>query len=191
MYKRQTLVFHQDPYTLTFLETRNESEGFESLCTFYPEMMACLDNLLVTWRFGQTWRHDSPSFCKFYDFQWFASITPIFNDQMRQKKTWQSIAIDSTEIWICQQIETQLFSHNNVYQQSDLKEGEFAELEGEFNASFKRDIESPGGKTNGDPLKGKYITIKLVLEAGKAGGEVPLKAATVFYIDSPLTNPVK
>lgn len=186
-----TLVFHQDPFTITFLETRNETEGFESLCTFYPEMMSCLDNLLITWRFGQTWRHDSASYCRFYNHQWFASITPIFNDHMRQKKTWESIVIDSTEKWICEKIETQLFSHNRIYQQSDLQDGEFAELEGEFNASFKRDSESPGGKTNGAFLKGKYVTIKLVLESGNAGGPVSLNAATVNYIDSPLTNPVK
>lgn len=177
--------FHQDPFTLAFLETRNESEGFESQYTYYPEMMACLDNLLVTWSGGKTYRHDSDNYCNFYGVQYPASITAIFNDHMRQKKTWQNISITSNIVWICDSITTELISHNNIYQQSTLLGDEFKRLEGEYNASFKQDTESPGGKINGSPLKGKYIIIRVTLPLGESGDPVFLNDVSVQYIDSP------
>lgn len=186
-----TLIFSQAADTLAFLETRNETEGFESRYSWYPEMMACLDNLLVSWKSGLTWRHDSLIMCNFYGTPYQPSITPIFNDHMRQKKSYESIAEDSNVVWECVNITTQLNSHGTTKQQSTLVEGEFKELEGEFNASFKRDAQSPGGKTTGYQLKGKYMIIKLEVPLAKSAAPVFINAATVNYIDSPLTNPVK
>lgn len=180
--------FHQDPFTLGFLETRDESEGFESRYEYFPEMMACLDNLIVTWSGGQLWRHDSSTACNFYGVQYKASITPVFNDHSRQKKTFQDLSLDSDAIWECPEITTQLNSFGTTPQSSTLVEAEFALLEGEYNVSFKRAINSQGGKVNGDVLKGKYMVIKFQVPTSGSGIQVFLNSATVNYIDSPLNT---
>lgn len=60
------LTFHQDAYTLNFHEVRTNEEGFQSFLSFKPEMMGCLNNLLITFKDGQFWRHDSETFCNFW-----------------------------------------------------------------------------------------------------------------------------
>lgn len=181
------LTFHQDPFTIAFLETRDQSEGFESTYTYYPEMMSSLDNLLIVWRLGKLYTHNNPAYCNFFGVQWPASITGAFNDHMRQKKTWATISEDSDTIWECPEISTQL-TEGTTKQESSLVSGEFKFLEGEYDADLKRNSNSPNGKINGSPLKGKYIIIKLETPAGTAGNFVFLNAVSVWYIDSPLTK---
>lgn len=182
------LVFHQDAETAAFLETRNASEGFESLYSYHPEMMASLDNLLITWTQGTLWRHDSGVTCNFYGVQYTPSITGVFNDHMRQKKTWESVAEDADVIWECTAITTQLAPNQVTQQQSTLVAAEFKFLEGEYSADLKRDLNSVGGKINGSTLKGKYIIIKFEAPAASASSPIFLNAASIFYLDSPETK---
>lgn len=181
-----TLFFHQDAYTVCFLETRDESEGFESLYNYHPEMMACLDNLLVTWSGGAAWRHDSNVMSNFYGVQYQASITGIFNDNGHMKKTYENISLDSDTIWNCISIATQNVSYGSTKQSSYLREGDFTVLENEPNASFKRDTNSVVGRTNGDFLKGKYMIIKFEVPVSASGISVFLNSAVVSYKESPL-----
>lgn len=183
--------FQQSPYTLAFLEARNDMEGFESKYRYYPEMMACLDNLLVSWKNGNLWRHDSNTYCNFYGVQWEASVTAIFNDHMREKKTWVGVSEDSDDVWECNSITTQLNSYSGTKQHSTLKVAEFEQLEGEYDASFKKDANSTGGKINGDTLKGKYLIANFYIAPARANTSIFLNAVTANYEDSPLTNPVK
>ena len=71
-------------------------------------------------------------------------------------------------------------------QVSELLESDFVSLESEYQASFLRDSNSPGGLVEGDSLKGNYIVLKF--EKANANSFVYLNSATTKYINSPLNN---
>jgi hypothetical protein len=88
-------------------------------------------------------------------------------------------------IWACPIIYTQMDSGSSK-QQSELLTTDFATLESEYQASFLRDSNSPGGLIEGDSLKGGYIVIKF--EKLSANSFVYLNSATTKFINSPLNN---
>lgn len=181
-----TLIFHQDPSTLTFLETRNESEGFESPVAYHPENMGCLDNLIVMYKDGAIWTLDNPITNNFFGVQYDSYIDVIFNDLMTAKKTWEAVMQTGNVLWDCPQITTSLISFGTTPQQSVLITEDFALLEGEWNAAFLRDQNSQGGIINGDTLKGLYIIIRF--RAKDASSFVFLNSASVKFIDSALNS---
>jgi hypothetical protein len=76
--------------------------------------------------------------------------------------------------------------NGSVKQQSELAESDFDTLESEYQASFLRNSNSPGGLIEGDALKGGYIVIRF--EKLNANSFVYLNSATTKHIDSPLNN---
>lgn len=180
------LIFHQDPYTITFNEVRNSMEGFESFMSYHPEMMGCLNNLLFTFKNGQFWKHEDSEYCNFYGNQYGASIQPIFNGSPGMKKTYISVTQYANTVWPCTEIKTQLNTYGSVPQRSLLVAQDFKFLEGDYNSSFRRDINSPGGLVNGWPMRGNWMTIKL--ELSQTPDFVFLNAVSVKYINSPLNN---
>lgn len=181
-----TLSFHQDPYTISYLETRDSMEGFESKYSYYPENLGCLDNLMVAWKNGGIWTHDSETYANFFGQQGDVEVTLCFNDIMTAKKTLESLFMTSNVVWTCPEITTSLVSHGTTLQQSYLIESDFTELEGEFTTAFKRDTNSNGGRLNGDVLKGQYIIIKF--RAKTPENFVFLNSVSVDYIESPLNK---
>jgi len=177
------LIFHQDPYTISFDEIGN---GFESFYSYYPEMMGCLNTTFFSFKNGGLWSHTNTTYCNFYGVQHAASITTVFNSGALDKKTWVSLMETGNTIWRCPEISTQMNSYGTTTQQSVLIEADFKVLESEYHASFLRDSNSIGGLLNGDTLKGGYIVIKF--EKSNANTFVYLNSATVKFIDSPLNN---
>ena len=181
-----TLTFHQDPYTLSFLETRDSTEGFESKYSAYPENLCCLDNLLVAWKSGALWTHDGAVYNNFFGVQYDSTITAVFNDFATAKKTFEALFQTSSILWDCPEITTNLTSYGTTKQSSNLVSSDFAKLEEEYSATFLRDSNSIGGINNGDTLKGQYIIIKL--RATDSTDFVFLNSVSVRYIDSPLNE---
>jgi hypothetical protein len=180
-----TLLYHQDPYTISFDEVGN---SFESFYSYHPEMMGCLNITLFTFKNGAIWMHKNNTYCNFYGVQYNASITSVFNSNSLDKKTWVSIMETGNTTWSCPIIYTQMGTGGNeaVKQVSQLLESDFVTLESEYQASFLRDFNSPGGLIEGDSLKGNYIVIKF--EKTSANSFVYLNSATTKYINSPLNN---
>lgn len=180
------LIFHQNPYTISFNESRDrKTEGFESQYSYYPEMMSCINNLFVSYLSGAVWTHNSNTKCNFYGVQYDASVTLVFNEHSLEKKTWISITELANTIWDCPEISTQLMSYGTTVQQSVLKSSQFSRLEGEYHAAFRKDSNSRGGMINGSSLKGNYIIIKF---RTSATNYVFISAISINYIDSPLTT---
>jgi len=178
-----TLTYHQDPFTISFDEVAN---AFESFYSYYPEFYGCLNTKLFSFKNGSIWAHDNNStYCNFYGVQGKAFITTVFNANSLDKKTWISIMETGNAIWSCPVIYTQMDS-GSTKQQSELLETDFATLESEYQASFFKDSNSPGGLIEGDSLKGGYIVIRF--EKLNANSFVYLNSATVKYINSPLNN---
>ncbi len=178
-----SLIFHQDPYTISFDEAKN---SFESFYSYHPEMMGSLNVTLYSFLSGGAWEHKSTVYCNFYGVQYPASITTVFNSAALDKKTWISVMETGNTIWDCPEIYTQMDSYSTTRQESLLKEFDFKVLESEYHASFLRDINSQGGLLQGISLKGGYMVIKF--EKANANTFVYLNSASVKYINSPLNN---
>ena len=181
----QELVFHQDPYTMNFLETRDSSEGFESFYSYHPEMMGCLNNLLVSYKNGELWRHNSSIFANFYGTQFDVYVVASFNDNPGEKKSFNAIAEIVNSKWDCPEISTDVYTYGTTVQQTTVLNGELVALESQYHATIKRDINSRGGKWNGNFMKGKYMLIKF--RATSPSTFSLLNIASVKYVTSPLS----
>ena len=174
----------QDAYTLCFLESRNESEGFESPYSYHPENIGCLNNLLVTFNAGKIWKHNSTVYCNFYGVQYDAFIVAVFNDNTAMEKSFLQVEQYANTKWDCPEITTQSLSYGSTVQLSSLPAARFGYLEGKYSSVLLRDSNSRGGVINGDSLKGGYIIIKFRVQ--NAASFVLLNGVSVYCIDSPL-----
>jgi len=163
------LDFHQDAYTLSFNETRDSMEGFESFLSYKPENMVSLNNLLISFKDGEFWRHDSETRNNFYGVQYGSSITVCFNDNIAIKKTFERISYQGNKIWHSNtsgDITTSDTNPQTGFEQiSRLMDFNYSIDENVRYAAFLRDINSNlvalEGLYNGDFLKGTYIVVKL------------------------------
>jgi len=103
-----------------------------------------------------------------------------------EKKSWISITTISSSAFSCPSIITNVNTYGNTPQTSMLVEQNFALLEGNYHASFMRDINSNGGWINGDTLKGNYVEIQFSKVASP--NLEFLDTVSVKYITSYLTT---
>ena len=180
------LDFYQEPYTLSFLESRDATEGFESFLSFYPENMGAINNLFITFLDGNVWTHNNNTHCNFYDTQYGSSISAVFNDNALDKKSYLAIMQTGNTIWYCPSIISQLNSYGSTPQQTSLNAARFKLLEGQYNSAILRDANSAGGIINGDTMKGNYITIKFQIDS--ASSFYYINTVSLKYNNSPLNT---
>lgn len=171
-------------YNYSFNELRN---AFCSFYDFYPEWALSADDKVYSWKNGQLWKHDSSvDYCNFYDEQFDAFITLVFNNDLVQKKSWQSIAEVASDTWSCPEIYTNTMSYGTTRQQTTLVSAELVKQEQMPTSAIKRDSNSRGGKVNGQFMKGNYMVVKFQKE--NASEVINLSEILVYYNDSPLTK---
>ena len=174
----------QPALTLSFIESRDTKEGFESFLSFEPENMGALDNLFMTFKDGQLWKHNSNTFCNFYGIQHNASIDVVFNDASLDKKTYLSIMETANDIWYCPIIISQLNSYGSTSQFTEISEARFKQLEGQYYSAILRDLNSPGGIINGDTMHGNYLVVRF--QKDNAGNFYYINTVSLSYNNSPL-----
>lgn len=179
------LIFHQDANTLIFNEVRNQMEGFETKASFAPEMMGCLNNLLIAFKDGELWTHDSDTYCNFFGVQYDAYVTAAFNDSSLEKKTWSALTQISNTIWTCPVMYTNVSSYAGQRQETRLIEQDFEMLEQYPSAPILRDSNSIGGTYDGDWMKGGYMVIRFLKQ--NASSLAILSGVSVLFKDSALT----
>ena len=170
------------PYNFSFNETRN---GFCSFYDFHPEWATGANDMVYTWKSGEIWKHDDPAYCNFYGDQFNASVTVVFNNNLLLKKSWHSINEIASGIWAVPSMYTNVKTYGTTSQVSNLVDAEFTILEGNPSSAIKRDANSPGGKINGDFMKGNYLVAKF--EKQNASNYITLSEVSVRTTDSPLT----
>lgn len=173
--------------TITFDE---DEKGFESFWTLYPEMMCTLGILLIAFKDGNIYTHDDAGYNNFFGVQYDSSITPVFNQNELEKKTFIAVTELASDIWDCPEIVMSSNEYGKVKQLSELAEVDFEELEGDFHASFLRASNSIGGLLEGSSLKGNLASIKFrkKMLPPPNNNLVTLNLVSVSSIDSPLTN---
>jgi len=169
--------------TLMFDEGDNT---FDTYLSYKPEMMVTLGVLLVTFKNGQLYTHDSSTYNNFYGQQYDSTITLIFNEAAMDKKTFLAIGEVASQIWDVPEIKTDINSYGTTKMTSNLVDSDFAQLEGSFEATILRDQNSTGGLIGGDTMKGKVLTAKF--RAKNPASLVSLNLLSLKYINSPLNN---
>ena len=178
-------------YTLSFDE---ESNQFESFLSYHPETICTLGSLMISFKDGKLWTHDSTGYNSFYGTGYESYITAPFNEGIREKKTFTALSeiavvngnITGKRLWDCPLIWTNTYSYGAQRQETNLVEAEFEILEGSPSSAIKRDSNSIGGKVNGDFMKGTFIVVKF--RRAFTGTFANLAEASVNYISSPLTS---
>ena len=177
-------ALQQPAYTLIYTESRGPSEGFETFMSYHPENMGDLNNLLMTFKDGQLWKHNSSTYCNFYGIQYDCYVETVFNDSSIDKKSYLAIMQTSNAAWYCPTIKSQLNSYGSTPQETEIVEARFALLEGQYNSAILRDMNSPGGIISGDTIHGNYLIVKFKRDA--AGNLYYINTVSLNYNNSPL-----
>lgn len=178
-----TLSFEQEAYTLAFDEVQNQWESFYS---YKPEWVGVLNTLLITFKNGGLWRHNSTTYCNFYGVQYDAFIECAFNSGGNLKKTWISVTEYANTVWDCPEITSQMNTYGTTAQSSRIPASNFKTLESNYHSNFLRDTNSAGGLANGNSLKGNYLIIKFRKQ--NASQFFYINLVSVNFIDSPLNK---
>lgn len=173
--------------TLSFSEgwDTDIKPSFESFLSLFPDGMVTIGTLLCSFKDGAMWTHDS-GYNSFFGVAYESSVTVVFNDKVLEGKSLLAIEQTSNTIWDIPEITTQVNTYGTTKQQSNLKEAEFTYLEGKYGSAIKRDTNSPGGKINGDILKGGYVKVKFRKQ--DASNLITLDIVKLKYIESPLNT---
>ena len=183
-------ILHLTPTILNTQSTivyDQEIGNFETFLTMYPEMMVTIGVNLISFKDGVLYVHNN---CPYNT--WFQGVTnqslisPVFNDNPYQKKTFLAISEVASQVWKVTTMYTDLNSYGNTKQESNLVNSDFAQLEGSFEATILRDKNSPGGVLTGDTMKGKLLIPTFYI--AEPEDLVSLNIVSLKYIDSPLTN---
>lgn len=145
-------ILNYPALTYGFSESK---KGFEGEYSWHPEFMLCLNNLVCSFKGGLLYTHDGDIYDNFYGQQYDSYVTIVINEALMNDKAYLALKETANAIWASDQIST------NLGQLSSLPSNTFAWLEGNPSASFLRDQNSAGGLFNGQPLKGKWLTIRL------------------------------
>jgi hypothetical protein len=176
-------TFTDDAYTIMFDEGDNV---FDTFLSYHPEMMTTLGIVLVTFKDGNLYTHDSADYNNFYGQQYDSSVTLVFNEAPLDKKTFLAIGEVASQIWDVPEIKTDINSYGTTKMTSNLVDSDFAQLEGSFEATILRDQNSIGGLIGGDTMKGKVLTA--TFRAKNPASLVSLNLLSLKYINSPLNN---
>ena len=171
--------------TFAFSEARN---CYVSFYDFYPEWICNAGNLIITWVSGELWAHNNTtSYSNFYGTQYAPSIKIVFNEQQNIKKHYNTITTLGNTTWVAPavgDVNTNLKdSYTNLYQQSQLVQGDFKVKDDKYHASFKRDYNSRGGLLNGLPLKGTWVELNLQPVN-------PQSLVDLYYVDLSILEPL-
>jgi hypothetical protein len=166
--------------TIVFDES---NKGYRCFLSYIPEWIVCLNNMLVSWKSGRLYTHDSTTYNNFYGVQYDSYVTISANDNPVMKKEYMRMSYVGSRGLDVPEIQTNTYSHGTTHQLTDLAAAEFREEESEFHAEIKRDRNSDKGKSGGDFMKGQWASFKF--RFASASSFVFLLAVTIGVNSSP------
>jgi hypothetical protein len=149
---------------------REEGNAWTSFYDINPDNLVCAENLLYAFYGGKMYLvNNTTTYANFFGVQFKPSITLVFNDKIAIKKTFLSIAYQSSNFWTSDDVgdvvTSQPNSQTGLPQVSKLWLEDFTIQEGRYDAAFNRDGNSMTNQAvalwEGDYLKGTWIKCKL------------------------------
>ena len=162
---------------------------FESFYGFTDsEAMLFINGFIYSFK-GAVYIHDNETRNNFFGEQQSSSITTVFNGGLQMKKSYTAIEELANGLWTGSVATGPLTNQLTSLSTADFQKvvGAFVinSKENKFNATIKRDENSPGGKYLGAPMKGLYAQVALT---NSLTTQQRLISVSLKYITSPLTN---
>jgi hypothetical protein len=163
---------------------------FESFYGFIAaENMQFVNGFIFSGNQGKWYIHDNALRNNFFGEQQSSAITTVFNGGLQMKKSYTAIEELANGLWTGSVATGPLTNQLTSLSTADFQKvvGAFVinSKENKFNATIKRDENSPGGKYLGAPMKGLYAQVALT---NSLTTEQRLISVSLKYITSPLTN---
>lgn len=154
---------------------------------YQPDFAMSANDVIYSWNGGYLYKHTSENpYTFFYGIQYPAEIGVVFNDNLLEKKSWHALSEVANAVWACPEIYSNVNTYPGQRQETNLIAVEFTTLEGMPSSAIKRDAYSPGGKVNGQFMKGNWLRVKFRVE--NASNFVFLNEVTATFSDSPKTD---
>ena len=123
-----------DQYTLTYSDG---AQGWPSFYSYHPDYMLGMNNFFYTFSGGNLYRHNTNnSRNNFYNQQFPATITTVFNESPLENKLFKNISLESNGSWTS----TFLTDMNN---QGAVNSTWFEQKEGAYYAAIKNTAQAP------------------------------------------------
>lgn len=172
----------RDGETIVFNDGAEQGKNrWVSFYSFLPDCIGRIGNVLITFKDGDLYIHDSPVRNNFYGIQYISQFEIAANDVVSDRKVIESSALESLQAW-----ETTAKVEPNamrpVGQITTIKKGKYLMKEGQFFSEFQGDINSLGGIINGDKLRGEYF---LITYTNDSTDFTELYCVNISFVDSP------
>src|SRR5690606_27948311 len=116
----------------------------DSYISFEPDFMTNLLGSLYSFKNGVVWKHNENSRRNsFYGVDHDSVITFIFNPEPKLIKNLHNIKINGNRCWDLIDIKVESHQGKPNGQKSRLKKNRFENLQGDFHASFLKDMSDP------------------------------------------------
>ena len=141
-YDDGSYLTNDEAKTISFSEGKN---GFNCFQPFVAENYAMVGNLLVSFKNGNLWVHESDlvPHNNFYDTQYTSKIQPVCNDVSKAVKIAYNIELQADNLWFASLIEIPKNYQYPLGMRSRLKAGNWSNTEGTWKADFLRDMNDP------------------------------------------------
>jgi len=157
---------------------------WKSAIQYEPELMGSVSNLVLIMSGGSIYKHEKGTgYLTFLGDKVDAKYQPVFNQEQKRVKLWQTLAVMGTHKWSVESIESE-FRGDKAIQQSSLELEDFTEYEDTFKAGIRNDENSTGGIIEGDKMRSKALKVMFKLDPDVVTRSL-LHYAFAGYIDSP------
>jgi len=156
-----TYLTNDEKRTISFSEGK---KGFNCFQPFIPENYGMVGNLLVSFKNGNLWLHDSDEVVcdNFYGNQYTSKIQPVCNHISNAMKIPFNIELQADYLWYSPLIEVPSSSQYPLGMKSRLKAGAWGNPESRWRADFLRDMNDPSPDyANITPIGTKEVTALL------------------------------
>lgn len=161
-----------------------DSRGWKFIHNYNPEMFAKICNLLLSFKAGKLYKHEAgEGYSTFYGTKYDVKIEPVFSEEGMNVKSWQWLALVSTNKWSAERILSE-FRGLKTKQQATINLASFDEREDNYYAEIPNDQNSLGGKIEGQKMRSKAIQVLIKLDPSVVTRSL-LHYVTAGYADSP------
>lgn len=162
---------------------------WKSCHNYEPEFFAKMANVLFSFKVGKIYKHeqDGVDYNTFYGAKYDSYIEPVFNQFSLAMKSWQWIALTTTDAWSAERILSE-YRGTKDKQESRLLTGKFQQKEDHWYSEILKDLNTPNGGYNvindGNKMRSKAIQVLLKLNPSVVTLSL-LQYVTVGFTDSP------
>jgi hypothetical protein len=206
MYNKQYVLSLQPPNTAEYqtLSFDEDCTGWTSRFSFKPDLSGSLRNNFYTFKNGNIWKHYADpvttlvNYCNFYNTQYDANVTLIFNPEVSMSKNFNTLNYEGSTGWALSELYSNSDTAMPILKSSNALT--LAEIENQlFTNNFKRKENkyfgtiinnTPptygevvyGNSMNG--IKGFFSTVKMVFVNTSTPAAAELFAVSSNYVES-------